>query len=191
MEPAQVLPKPKVRSKQYNYIHHMAKNCPPDVRDNFINKYMEPLMAADDLWKEIIIADPASSMKFISNLVELFDTENIETLSKNLIHFRIAVATAAVFSEPQMLRRNQFGFGTPKVPDPKMIQRFRSVKNSYDKDHYHEMFRDFSSWHMQFIVNTWWEDSDLEYIRKKYPKADLNWAKLARYYIKYTLKVCY
>ena len=128
----------------------MAKNCPPDIRQEFMGKYLEPLLESD-FWKELIIADPSSSMTFISNLVEIFDAENFKKLSKNIVHFRIAVAAAAVYTKPTVLYRTRKGFGEPKLPDPTMIERFRSVKNSYEKDHYHTMFKDLTSWHIQFI----------------------------------------
>ena len=104
----------KVLSKKFQFIRHLAKNCPPDVEDKFMKTYLPPIITTD-LWKELVIADPASSMKFISNLVELFDEVGFTTLSKNLVHFRIAVATAAVYTEPQPLRRNQVKFGEPKI----------------------------------------------------------------------------
>jgi len=118
---------------QYIYIHEMVKQsweCEETImvtgvsaKDKFMNYYMEPLMVnlGGDLWKEVIIADPKSKPKFIYNLVQLFDFQGPNVFN-NLVHFRIAVAAAAVFSEPQILQRNQATNGAPKVPDPTMIE---------------------------------------------------------------------
>jgi len=124
-------------SKQYIYIHDMVKQSwgndeyiigmsPHEYelfRTKFMNDYMEPLMVnlGGDLWKEIIIADPKSKSKFICNLMELFDFQGSNAFT-NLVHFRIAVAAAVVFCEPQILQRNQSTNGAAKVPDPTMIE---------------------------------------------------------------------
>ena len=178
-------------SKQYNYLREMANSCPRDVRHDW-EKYLEPLSATSFYWQQIIIADPISNSDFIGNLVEIFNEKfGVSRISVgvNTVHFKIAVATAAVFTEPLTLRRNMLAedMDIPKIPDPTMLERFDSVVNSYDNGHYHEIFEHgLSAWHIKFVVNCWYDDDDLQYIRNKFSKEDL---ETPRYYTEYTKTV--
>jgi len=85
-------------SKQYNYLRKMAGKCTLDVFQSW-EKYLTPLSEKTFYWEQIMMADPASPTKFISNLIELFEKRiDIESRRLNPVHFKIAVAAAAVFS---------------------------------------------------------------------------------------------
>ena len=57
------------------------------------------------------------------------------------------------------------------------------------------MFKDLSSWHIQFVVNCWYEEEELEYIRSKESIENIKWEEgdhgIMRYYTEYKLSVGY
>jgi len=68
-----------------------------------------------------------------------------------------------------------------------MLDRLDSVVSSYNLGHYHEIFKDLTAWHIHFVVNNMYDDTDLKYIREKYSNSDL---EKPQYYTEYMETVC-